>query len=351
MKIAQVAPLYEAVPPCYYGGTERIVHYLIEDLVAQGHDVTLFASADSQTSAKLVPICQRSLRLDTSCTDPIAFHFVQMEEVLSRYDQFDILHFHTGYLPFPLISRLKLKSLSTIHGRIDLREYLGVFSYYRKIPLVSISNNQRRPLPYHNWIGTIYHGIPLDLYHWNENPDRYMVFMGRISREKRLDRAIEIAKRVKIPLKIAAKIDSNDRRYFEQEIAPLLNHRLIEFIGEVGEKEKEVLLKNALCLLFPIDWPEPFGIVMIESMACGTPVIGFRQGSVPEVIEHGINGFIVDDIYEAVNAIRKIDQISRQTVRQYFENNFNSSLMASRYLELYHHVLSTKKQRIDEMAS
>src|SRR5574338_112198 len=287
MRIAQVAPLYESVPPKYYGGTERVVSYLTEELVRQGHDVTLFASGDSETSARLVATCQRSLRLDKDCQNQMAHHFVMLERVLKHADEFDIIHFHVDYLHFPLSRREAITQVTTLHGRLDIPDLIPLYQEFRDMPVISISNGQREPLPWANWQATVYHGLPPDLYRFRAEPVRYLAFLGLISPEKRVDRAIEIAKQVGMPLKIAAKIDRADKDYFDSVIAPMLNDPLVEFIGEIGDMEKGEFLGNAYALLFPIDWPEPFGLVMIEAMACGTPIIAFEQGAVPEVMEDG----------------------------------------------------------------
>ncbi len=287
MRIAQVAPLYESVPPKYYGGTERIVSYLTEELVRQGHDVTLFASGDSVTAAQLVPACPSSLRLDRSCEDQLAHHVLMLEHVVQRAAEFDVLHFHVDYLHFPFSRRQPTPHVTTLHGRLDIPDLVPLYREFNGVPLVSISDAQREPLPWANWLATVYHGLPPDLYRFRGEPGGYLAFLGRISPEKRVDRAIEIAQRVRMPLRIAAKIDAVDQAYFEREIEPLLDDPLVEYVGEIGETEKDEFLGNAQALLFPIDWPEPFGLVMIEALACGTPVIAYRHGSVPEVLDDG----------------------------------------------------------------
>src|SRR5213083_904439 len=311
MRIAQVAPLYESVPPKYYGGTERVVSYLTEELVGQGHDVTLFASGDSVTRARLVAACRRSLRMDKHCVDRLAHHMLMLEHVMQRAAEFDIVHFHTDYLHFPLSRREQITHVTTLHGRLDLPDLVPVYQEFREMPVISISNVQREPLPWANWQATVYHGLPADIYRFRPDPGSYLAFLGRISPEKRVDRAIEIAKQVGMPLKIAAKIDLVDQNYFEGEIAPLLRNSLVEFVGEIGEGEKDEFLGKAYALLFPIDWPEPFGLVMIEAMACGTPVIAYEAGSVSEVMEDGVTGFIVDNIEQAVEAVGRIPEINR----------------------------------------
>ncbi|RMF23117.1 MAG: glycosyltransferase family 4 protein, partial [Deltaproteobacteria bacterium] len=306
MRIAQVAPLYESVPPRLYGGTERVVFHLTEELVRQGHDVTLFASGDSRTSARLCAPVERALRLGDGYDDAIPYHLVELEEVWRHADDFDVIHFHTDYLHFPVARRLGVPHVTTMHGRLDLRDLPPLYKEFRDIPLVSISDAQREPLAGANWVATVYHGLPLDAYHLVERPEGYLAFLGRISPEKRPDRAIEIARRVGIPLKIAAKVDRADRSYYEERIKPLLDGPGVEFIGEISEREKNEFLGNALALLFPIDWPEPFGLVMIEAMACGTPIVAFRGGSVDEVIDEGVTGVIVEDIEAAVAAIDRV---------------------------------------------
>jgi glycosyltransferase involved in cell wall biosynthesis len=339
MRIAQVSPLYESVPPGQYGGTERIVSYLTEELVKQGHEVTLFASGDSSTSAKLVTCCPRSLRTDPGCADPMAHHYLMLEKVFSLASEFDLIHFHIDYLHFPLSRWRGLTQLSTLHGRLDIPDLVLLYEEFREMPLISISDAQRIPIPSAVWLGTVYHGLPEDLFSFHDTPGGYLAFLGRISPEKRLDRAIEIAKRIGMPLKIAAKIDKVDQEYFEEVIEPLLHHRLVEFVGEIGGREKEEFLGNAYAVLFPIDWPEPFGLVMIEAMACGTPVIAWRNGSVPEVMEDGVTGFIVEGVDEAVQAIEKLASFDRRQCRQVFERRFTADRMANDYANIYEQFL------------
>jgi glycosyltransferase involved in cell wall biosynthesis len=340
MRIAQIAPLYERVPPLMYGGTERVVSYLTEELVRQGHDVTLFASGDSITRARLVACSERSLRLDKQVIDPLAHHFVLLEEVFARAKDFDILHFHIDYLHYPISKRQKsLVHVTTLHGLLDMKDLKPLYKSFGAVPLVSISNAQRRPLPRANWQGTVYHGLPTDLYKPCENRGDYLVFLGRVSVEKRLDRAIEIAKRTGMNLKIAAKVDNADRKYFEKSIKPLLDDPLVEWIGEVSENDKQNLLANAYALLFPIDWPEPFGLVLIEAMACGTPAIAYRCGSVPELVEEGVTGFIVDDLKAAVEAVAKVQTLDRRLCRRRFEERFSAERMTHGYLEVYERIL------------
>ncbi|RUL87769.1 glycosyltransferase family 4 protein [Tautonia sociabilis] len=340
MRIAQVAPLYERVPPQSYGGTERVVSYLTEELVRQGHDVTLFASGDSLTAARLVPCCDRALRLGGRCVDPIARHVYQIERVLSLADEFDVIHWHTDYLHFPLSRRLGVPHVTTLHGRLDLPDLPDLYAEFDDMPVVSISDAQRSPLPLARWAGTVYHGLPESLYELREADGGYLAFLGRISPEKRPDRAIEIARRVGLPLKIAAKVDKADREYYETTIRPLMDHPLVEFIGEIGDADKQDFLGNALALLFPIDWPEPFGMVMIEAMACGTPVVAFRCGSVPEVIDDGVTGFIVDDLAGACRAVEHAGRIDRRRVRSVFEQRFSARRMALDYVAIYERLVS-----------
>src|SRR5262245_762291 len=339
MKIAQVSPLYESVPPIQYGGTERVVSYLTEELVRQGHDVTLFASGDSVTDANLIACCPRSLRTDSHCIDPLVHHYLMLEKVSSLAKQFDLIHFHIDYLHFPLSRRSGVPQLSTLHGRLDIPDLALLYQEFREMPLVSISDAQRQPIPSAHWLGTVHHGLPEDLFSFHETPGDYLAFLGRISPEKRVDRAIEIAKRIQRPLKIAAKVDKADREYFVAIIRPLLDHPLVEFIVEIGGREKEEFLGNASVLLFPIDWPEPFGLVMIEAMACGTPVLAWRHGSVPEVIEDGVTGLIVDEIDDAVRAVEKLESFDRRLCRQAFEKRFTARRMAGDYVDFYEQVM------------
>ncbi len=343
MRIAQVAPLHESVPPKGYGGTERIVHYLTEELVKMGHEVTLFASADSHTSARLIPCAPRSLRLDKNCKDRLAHHILMLEKVAQRGDDFDIIHFHLDYIHFPLMRRLKTPHLTTLHGRLDLADFIPLYQEFKEMPLVSISDAQRRPLPFVHWVGTVYHGLPEDLYRFYARHGDYLAFLGRISPEKRPDRAIKIAERVGLKLLIAVKIDQADKDYYQQVIKPLLKSPWVEFIGEIGDQEKNEFLGKAYALLFPIDWPEPFGLVMIEAMACGTPVIAWRCGSVPEIIEEGINGFIVNSMDEAVKAVEKVKDLNRILCRKAFERRFTAKRMAQDYLRLYQDLVTREK--------
>ena len=343
MRIAQVAPLYESVPPKLYGGTERVVSWLSEELVRLGHDVTVFASGDSLTRARLIPTCNESLRLSPESIDHLAHHFVQMEQVLRHKDEFDLIHFHVDYLHFPISRRERYIHLTTLHGRLDIPDLVPLYNVYTEMPVVSISDAQREPLPHLNWQGTVHHGMPIDSYNFHRRGGDYLAFLGRTSPEKGLDRAIEIARASGMPLKIAAKIDKHDQDYFETVIQPLLGSADVEFIGEIGYAEKDDFLGNAAALLFPIAWPEPFGIVMIEAMACGTPVIAYPFGSVPEVVQHGVSGFLVHDLASAVGAVKQIGQIDRKKVRKDFENKFTADRMALDYLKIYERMVSRKK--------
>ncbi len=340
MRIAQVAPLHESVPPKCYGGTERIVHYLTEELVKMGHEVTLFASADSETSARLIPCSPRSLRLDEGCKDRLAHHILMLERVAQESPNFDLIHFHIDYIHFPLMRRLSTPHLTTLHGRLDIPDLYPLYQEFCDMPVVSISNAQRTPLPFAKWVGTVYHGLPRDLYRFYAKPGDYLAFLGRISPEKRPDRAIKIAERVGMKLLIAAKVDEADRVYYEEVIKPLLKNPWVEFIGEINDREKNDFLGKAYALLFPIDWPEPFGLVMIEAMACGTPVVAWRCGSVPEVIEEGVSGFIVQSLDEAVAAVEKVGKIKRILCRKAFERRFTAERMAQDYLKIYQGLLA-----------
>jgi glycosyltransferase involved in cell wall biosynthesis len=337
MKIAQISPLYEAVPPRLYGGTERIVASLCDALVELGHDVTLFAAADAQTRARLVPVRDQSIRLDAApLKSDLAAHLSMLHEVRRRQDAFDVLHFHIDLLHFPFFEDYAGRTLTTIHGRLDMKDLSGAYARWPRYRLTSISDRQRAPLPNANWAATVQHGLPAELYCVSTNPDNgYLAFLGRISPEKRVDRAIAVAIRSGSRLKIAAKIDGVDRAYFHDHIEPLLDHPLIEFIGEIGDAEKSEFLGNAKALLFPIDWPEPFGLVMIEAMACGTPVIAWNCGSVPEVVDVGVTGFIVDSEDEALSALEKVGSLNRLRIRRVFERRFSAIAMARRYLGVY----------------
>jgi len=335
MRIAQVAPLYESVPPQLYGGTERVVSYLTEALVQQGHHVTLFGAGDSKTDAELVSVVPRSLRLDPTCTDNLAPHLLMLEQVIARAHAFDVVHFHVDYLGFPFSRRLLCPSVTTLHGRLDQPHLVPIMEEYADMPLCSISDAQRTPLPEASWSKTVYHGLPLDLYRPRFAPGEYFAFIGRISPEKRVDRAIEVAKKLGVPLKIAAKVDAADRKYYEAVIKPLLDHPLIEYIGEIGEAEKSEFLGRARALMFLIDWPEPFGLAMIEAMACGTPVVAFSGGSVPEVVDPGITGYIVHDMDEALQKAAIVHELDRKKCRAHFERRFSAGRMAREYTDLY----------------
>jgi glycosyltransferase involved in cell wall biosynthesis len=341
LRIAQVAPLYESVPPKTYGGTERVVSYLTEELVRLGHRVTLFASGDSQTQAELIAACPRALRLDSQCRDQLAPHLLLLEKVRQLSAHFDIIHFHCDYLHFPVSRRRRCNHITTLHGRLDLPDLVPIYREFREVPLVSISDAQRAPLPWANWQATVYHGMPRDLHTFRERPGTYLAFLGRIAPEKRVDRAIALAQRVGMPLKIAAKVDRADRDYFHSEIEPLLGRcgSLVEYVGEIGGAAKDEFLGNAWALVFPIDWPEPFGLVMIEALACGTPVIAYRCGSVPEVLQDGVTGFVVEDLDQAERAVARVAELSRRRCREVFEERFSVERMACDYLRVYRHVL------------
>jgi glycosyltransferase involved in cell wall biosynthesis len=346
MKIAQVAPLYESVPPKLYGGTERVVSYLTEELVRQGHQVTLFASGDSVTQARLVESCARSLRLDQECVDQLAHNIVLLEQVFRQASTFDLMHFHIDYLHFPLSVRQHIPAVTTLHGRLDLPDLVPLYQMFPSMPVVSISDAQRAPLPWVNWLGTVYHGLPADLYTFRETPGTYLAFLGRISPEKGVEQAITIAQQVGMPLKIAAKVDRADREYFREVVQPLLQKSsLIEYVGEVGGNHKDAFLGEAYALLFPIDWPEPFGLVMIEAMACGTPVIAYSRGSVSEVLEDGVTAWIVEGIEEATQAVRRVPALSRARCRQVFEERFSASRMAQDYVRIYKKLLGGRTGR------
>jgi glycosyltransferase involved in cell wall biosynthesis len=345
MRIAQVSPLFESVPPKAYGGTERVVSYLTEELVDEGHQVTLFASGDSVTRAQLVPGSPRSLRLDPGCEDQLAHHILMLEQVFRAAGSFDLIHFHLDYLHYSYSRRYPTPNLTTLHGRLTIPDLVPLYREFAEMPVVSITHSQREPLPWINWKGTVYHGLPADLYRFREGPGQYLAFLGRISPEKHADRAIEIARRVGLRLKIAAKVSEPDREYFETVIKPQLKDPMVEFLGEIGEEEKNDLLGNAAALLFPIDWPEPFGLVLIEAMACGTPTVAYRRGSVPEVLEEGVTGFIVEGMEEAVRATRRIHGLSRARCRREFEERFTAERMARDYLAVYERLLQEAPSR------
>ena len=339
MRIAQVSPLFEAVPPKYYGGTERIVSYLTEELVRRGHQVTLFASGDSETRARLIAPCRRALRLDKNAVDHIVHHILELEMVFQRVHEFDVIHYHIDYLHYPLSRRHHVPHVTTLHGRLDMPDLENLYNEFTDMPVISISNAQRAPLPHIRWVGTVYHGLPRDLYRFREQHGKYLAFLGRISPEKRCDQAIRIARQLGMPLKIAAKVDRVDKDYFDSVIRPLMDTPLVEYIGEIGEGEKDEFLGNAYALLFPIDWPEPFGLVMIEAMACGTPVIAYRRGSVPEVMEDGVTGFVVSTLEEAIEATRRVIELDRRRIREVFEERFTVERMASDYLAIYQRLI------------
>lgn len=341
MKIAQISPLMESVPPRLYGGTERVVSYLTEELVALGHDVTLFASGDSMTSAQLVGCVPTALRLDRDVVDPIPYYMLMLDRVRRRAGEFDVLHFHIDYLHFPLFRDIASRTLTTLHGRQDLPDNKAIFAGFNDTPLISISQHQRLPIVDARFIGNVYHGLPTDVLRLNEAPaGDYLAFIGRISREKRPDRAIAIARAAGLPLKIAAKVDRADEAYFRETIEPLLRQPGVEFIGEINEHDKNAFLGNALGLLFPIDWPEPFGLVMIEAMACGTPVLAFGCGSVPEVIDDGITGLIVRDVPSAIAAVPQLLALNRRGIRRQFEARFSARRMARDYVRIYQQIIA-----------
>ena len=345
MKIAQIAPLAESVPPKLYGGTERVVSYLTEELVRQGHDVTLFASGDSRTGARLVPGSETALRLNPAVRDPWPYQVVLLDEIRRRAADFDMLHFHIDFYHFPLFREMARRTVTTLHGRLDLPDLPALYRAFPDMPLVSISNDQRGPMPPVNWVGTVYHGLPRDLLPFNPARERrYLAFLGRISPEKRPDRAIEIARRAGLPLKIAAKVDAADQAYFDDRIRPLLADPLVEYVGEIGEADKADFLGGASALLFPIDWPEPFGLVMIEAMACGTPVIAWRCGSVPEIVEDGRSGFIVDSLDAAAAAVPLAMQLDPARVRERFEARFTAERMGEGYLRVYRALIGQRSE-------
>jgi glycosyltransferase involved in cell wall biosynthesis len=354
MRIAQVAPLTEAVPPKLYGGTERVVHWLTEELVALGHEVTLFASGDSQTSGKLDATWPKALRLDGSVRDPYALHMVMLERVRRKCDdeEFDFLHFHLDYFSWSLFSRQPTPFLTTLHGRLDLPEHQPVFNTFSKLPVISISNAQRRPVPQANWIRTIHHGLPEKLLMPQPSSHDYLAVLGRIAPEKGVDCAIRIASRCGIPLRIAAKVDRADQEYYDEVICPLITgNPLVEYIGEISDHEKPEFLSGAMGLLVPIDWPEPFGLVMIEAMACGTPVIAFNRGSVAEIVDDGFTGFVVEDEISAVAAVSRLAGLNRAAIRKQFETRFTARRMALDYLAAYRGLMETAEPRIKLVSS
>jgi glycosyltransferase involved in cell wall biosynthesis len=345
LRIAQVSTLYESVPPKLYGGTERVVSFLTEELVALGHNVTLFASGDSVTSARLVQACDKALRLNTECVDQLANHVAMLQMVLNEIENFDVIHYHIDYLHYPISKLYPFPHVTTLHGRLNICDLQKLYELFSDMPLVSISKAQRKPLPNVGWVGNVYHGLPLKLFRPNFEEGKYLAFLGRISPEKGLDSAIEIAIRSGIKLKVAAKIDNADKAYFEQRIKDLLDHPLVEFVGEINENEKQEFLSNAIALLFPIKWPEPFGLVMIEAMACGTPVIAYENGSVPEILDHGKTGFIVENEEQAIKAVQHISLIERHECRRIFEERFSSNRMAEEYLQIYQSMIGLNGKR------
>ena len=345
MKIAQIAPLMESVPPKLYGGTERIVSYLTEELVRQGHEVTLFASGDSRTSAELVTCCDVALRLSPKGRDPVPCHVSMLEQVRRLAEAFDVLHFHVDVLHFPMIREFSRRTVTTLHGRLDLPDLARLYAMFDDIPLVSISDDQRRPMPPVNWLGTVYHGLPPGILPFGQKASSYLAFLGRISPEKGPLAAIEIATRAGMPLKIAAKIDPVDRSFWKESVEPqVLRNSNVEFIGEINERQKAEFLGNAAALLFPIDWPEPFGLVTIEAMACGTPVVAFNRGAVPEVIDDGVSGFIVKNIAEAVKAVHRVGDLDRARVRRTFEKRFTAERMCADYMAIYRSLTGDKQR-------
>ena len=345
MRIAQVAPLYESVPPRLYGGTERVVSYLTEELVALGHEVTLFAAGDSRTAARLVPGVLRSLRLDPRVVDSVAYHVAQLRTVCDRAAEFDVIHNHMDYIGFPAALASETPLVTTLHGRLDIPDLEPVFAAYRDLDLISISNNQRHPAAQARWRGTVYHGLPAGLYAPGDGSGCYLAFLGRISPEKRVDSAIRVAEAAGVPLQIAAKIDRVDVGYYESVIRPMIAaSSLVEFIGEIGEKDKAAFLGGAKALLFPVDWPEPFGLVMLEAMACGTPIISRRRGSVPEVIDEGETGFICDDEAAMVAAVQRLDTLDRGHCRAVFETRFSARRMGEDYIAIYRMLIDERSR-------
>jgi glycosyltransferase involved in cell wall biosynthesis len=340
LRIAIVSPLQESVPPTLYGGTERIVSYLTEALVQQGHDVTLFATAESRTAARLMPMAERGLRLDPTCQDPLAHHIVMVDRVMEVAKEFDVLHFHIDYIHFPSCRLMALPTVTTLHGRLDVPDLAQVYRRFPEMPLVSISHSQRAPLDWANWAATVHHGLPATLYRYGEGRGGYLAFLGRVSPEKGLDHAINIARRAGMPLKIAAKIEKKDAEYYETRIKPMLDSPGVEFLGEISERDKGAFLGDALALLFPIKWPEPFGLVLIEAMACGTPIVAFPCGAVPEILEDGVTGRLVRDEDQAVQALQEVWRLDRLDCRLRFEQRFTADRMALDYLRVYREIAS-----------
>jgi glycosyltransferase involved in cell wall biosynthesis len=350
MRIAQVAPLLESVPPRLYGGTERVVSYLTEEFVRQGHEVTLFASGDSRTTARLVPGCPKALWRDPACREPLPHHVALVEAVVRESHRFDVVHFHTDHVHLPALDRLACPALTTLHGRVHPQDHEPLFDAFPGAGLASISDDQRRPAPGANWLGTVHHGLPRDLHTFREAPGTYLAFLGRLSPEKGVDKAVEIARRVGMPLRVAAKVYPEEVHYFEEVVEPLFRRSpWVEFVGEVGGVAKDAFLGDAHALLFPIDWAEPFGLVMIEAMACGTPVVAFRRGSVPEVLADGVTGFVVDDVSGAVEAVGRVGALSRRACRRAFVDRFNAARMARDYLGLYRKLSTgTRRRPVDD---
>ena len=341
MKIAQIAPLVESVPPTLYGGTERVVSWLTEELVRQGHEVTLFASGDSRTTAELDPIVPRALRLD-GIHNSLPYNMIMLDRVAARRHEFDVLHFHIDFFHYPLFRGMSHRTLTTLHGRQDLPEFPDLYRAFSHMPLVSISNHQRLPVPPVNWRGTVYHGLPHNMLKEGRGEGGYLAFLGRICAEKGILPAIEIARRAGLPLKVAAKVDPADRKYFEEQVKPVLDQSPhVEFIGEIDDSRKQDFLGRARALLFPISWPEPFGLVMIESMACGTPVIAFNSGSVPEIMDDGLTGFVVENVDQAVAAVGRLGRLFRPSIRSRFEERFSAQAMAREYLAIYEKLVSS----------
>lgn len=345
LHVAQVASLAESVPPRFYGGSERIIAWLIEELLSCGHRVTLFASADSRTRAKLVPVWEQSTRLDPGAPDPGLLHVLLMEELLKRGSEFDVIHFHTEHIHLPFARRSPTPCVTTLHGRLDLAGLEALYREFSDIPVVSISNAQRQPLPGARWAGTVYHGLPPQLHHCGRGQGEYLAFLGRISPEKGVYNAIEIARKARVPLRIAAKVDTVDRKYFANVIQPCIDGLNVCFVGEIDERQKTEFLGNALALLFPIEWPEPFGLVMIEAMACGTPTIAFRRGSVPEVLEEGVTGLIVGSVEQAAAGVMRARELDRRLCRARFEQKFSASRMATNYCTIYAALLDHHRAR------
>jgi glycosyltransferase involved in cell wall biosynthesis len=346
MRIAQIAPLTESIPPKLYGGTERVVSWLTEELITLGHEVTLFASGDSQTSAELDAIWPTALRFDPAIRDPNALHMAMLEHVCQRAPEFDFLHFHLDYYPFSLFARQPVPWVTTLHGRLDLNEHQTVFRTFPKAPLISISDAQRKPVPYAGWLRTIHHGLPAQLLRPKPTTPGYLAFLGRICPEKGPETAISIARRCGLPLKMAAKVDKVDAEYYENQIQPMLRSPGIEYIGEIGDSEKSEFLSGAIALLLPISWPEPFGLVMIEAAACGTPVIAFNAGSAREIVEDGVTGFVVSDENSAIRALEKIPSLDRRQIRRRFEERFTSRRMAQDYLSVYRDLMESDTPKL-----